>query len=325
MKTAFYCSLLILGCQWMNAQVPRYNYHVKNRVIINNNNHNLIRMALVLPLAQTNQYQTVSNVNTHGGELLPVPNTDDLYVRWHFNDDRATVNQVSELYYEFDVVLNAYSFDFEKLGKIFPYDTTSDLFVRYTGSSGAYVNPHHPVIEEISESLWNNSVDIVDYAKKCYEYVATNYKYINPFTGLHPLQAILKAGGGDCGNLSSIYISLLRNKKIPARHIVTVKPNGEYHVWADFYLERHGWIPVDVTFKNSDPEGNYFGVYDGNGIVMTKDVWLPLEMGEGEIYFAEILQSYYLWTWTNPVNPPVSNHKLTSIRYALGESMVHAD
>ncbi|UQT32617.1 transglutaminase-like domain-containing protein [Parabacteroides distasonis] len=47
----------------------------------------------------------------------------------------------------------------------------------------------------------------------------------------------------------------MRAKKIPAKHIVTVRPDGSHHVWADFYLERYGWIPVDVNARLVDPRG----------------------------------------------------------------------
>jgi transglutaminase-like putative cysteine protease len=299
----------------LNAQLPQRNYHVRNKVVVTNIDQKLIRMSLILPLAQTNQYQTVNNVNVNGGVMVQVPKSDDSYVRWTFTNDLPLAKQSKEIYYEFDVKLKPLDFDFSRVTTIYPYDTTADYYHWYTGASGAYVDPYNPTIQKIGSKLWAESSDILDYAKHCYEYVALNYSYLNPFTGLHTLQDILNAGGGDCGNLSSVFISLLRYKNIPARHIVTVRPDGVYHVWSDFLLEKYGWIPVDVTFKNSDPQGDFFGKYDGYGIVMTKEVWLPVDKGNGETIQVDILQSYNLWIWASQGTGFSTLHELSSTPY----------
>ena len=49
-------------------------------------------------------------------------------------------------------------------------------------------------------------------------------------------------------------------------------------MWAEFYLENYGWIPVDVTYKNLNPTGDFFGKYDGNGIVVTREVELLMDI-----------------------------------------------
>lgn len=270
-----------------------------------------------MPLAQTNQYQTVSKVDLHGGEMLKVPETEDIYIRWTFIDDLPSPDQSKEIYYDFDVTVNKIQFDFSKITDIFPYDTISEIYRWYTGKRGPFIDPENPWIMETGRRIWENSSDILDYARNCYDFVAMNFKYLNPLTGLHPLPLLLSNGGGDCGNLSSIYISLLRYKGIPSRHIVTVRPNGSYHVWADFYMENYGWIPVDVTYKNSDPYGDYFGKFDGNGIVMTSDVWLPVDKGNGEVYTSSILQNYNWWIWYDGGSKIKLTHKLTATRQQL--------
>jgi hypothetical protein len=309
MKKLVLISLVLFSFQYIQAQD---SYHVKNKVTVKNVDNQLTRLAFILPLAKTNQYQTVTNVEMHGGQMVDIPETDDSYLRWTMTSDLPPVQQSAEIYYEFDVTMNKIDFDFSKISTIYPYDKNSDIYNWYTGTSGDYVDPNNAAIQRIGNSLWAKSTDIIDYAKRCYEYTAANYKYVNPFTGLHTLQQILNDGGGDCGNLTSIFVSLLRYKNIPARHVVTVRPDGVYHVWADFYLEKYGWVPVDVTYKNSDPKGNYFGKYDGTGIVMSKEVWLPIEKGNGESYYSDILQSYTLWMWKEAGTQLSSSHELIS-------------
>jgi hypothetical protein len=322
MKRYFLFSAFIFCISAINGQIPQNSYHVINKVVVNNSDNQLTKLAFILPLAQSNPYQTVTHVNYHNGEKLDIPGSDDCYIRWIFTDHLPGMNQSKETYYEFDVTLNAVNIDFSKITTIYPYSKTSDIFRWYTGASGEYVDPKNHLISRVGDSIWSQSIDVLDYARRSYEWVASHYQYLNPYTGLHTLQDILNAGGGDCGNLTSIYVSLLRNKEIPARHIVTVRPDGVYHVWADFYLEKYGWVPVDVTYKNSNPKGDFFGKYDGSGIVMTKNVWLPVDKGNGETYYADILQSYTLWMWTNNIGGSrlTSSHNVLSTQYQMSSA-----
>ncbi len=190
--------------------------------------------------------------------------------------------------------------DFSKIETIYPYDTNSLVYQWYTGEISPYIIPDHPAVKKIGDALFAESDNLLDYARRAYEYVAANFSYLKPLTGLHPLEDILANRGGDCGNLSSVYVSLLRYKGIPARHLVAVKPRGFLHAWTDFYLEGYGWIPVDVTLKQEDPEGDYFGRVrqEDNGIIVmhrinpalqiTDDVRLevPLLQRFGYFYFS---------------------------------------
>ena len=291
-------------------------YHIKNGVQINKTNCNdLTKLIIMLPLAQTNQYQTVSNVNYYNGELLSIPETDDKYLRYTMlKPELQNLTGIFNIFYEFDVSLNSLNFDFTQVTQIYPYNTSSNTYIWYTGPSGDFVVPNNPNIQSAGNTIWSQSIDIIDYARRCYEYVAANFNYLNPNTGLHPLADVLSGGGGDCGNLSSIYISLLRYKNIPSRHVVTIRPDGSYHVWADFYLENYGWIPVDVTYKEANPNGDFFGKYDGNGIVVTKEVWLLLQKEAGSSYNAPLLQNFNWWYWhgSGGCNSITASHYVTS-------------
>ena len=290
-------SLVVLLHILLVQDLVAAQYHVKNNCVVSNTDCSLYKLIVILPLAQTNQYQIVKNVNVNGGQVLTIPESDDSYIRWTYTSGLPAAGQPKEIGYEFDVELKSVVFDFNSVTTIYPYNTSSNIYQWYTGASGVYVDPNNSTIQTIGTTLWNQSSSIVDYARRCYYYVAQNYQYLDAYTGLHTLSDILVSGGGDCGNLSSIYVSLLRFKGIPSRHIVTVRPDGSYHVWAEFYLETYGWIPVDVTYKNSNPSGDYFGKYDGNGIVMTKEVWLLLDRGDGYSYYCALLQSYNWFYW----------------------------
>ena len=289
--------ILAMSINIVNAQLSTNKYHVRDKVTVTNVDNQLTKLVILLPLAETNPYQTVSSVNLQGGTVADIPETDDEYVRWTYTSGLPSAGQSLDTYYDFDVTLNPVHFNFSQITTIYPYNTSSDTYIWYTGARDVYIDPYNSTIQSIGVGIWTQSSDIVDYARRCYEYVAAHYTYMNPNTGLHPLQQILDDGGGDCANLSSLYVSLLRYKNIPSRHIVTIKPNGDDHVWTDFYLENYGWIPEDVSYKNADPAGDYFGIYSGNCIVLTKEVWLYLDRGDGFTFNLPFFQTYYWWYW----------------------------
>lgn len=291
------------------------HYQIKNSVIIQNTDVALSKLLLILPVPQSDSYQTVSGFSHSAGEILTSSNPENTYLRYEISSNLPGKGDSLILSESFDVTLHPIQIDFNQFKTLYPYNTGSEIYKTYTGKSGDLVDPENTRIQEIGDSLWQHSNNrIIDYARQCYEYVAKNYSYLNPNTGLHKLTDILAAGGGDCGNLSSVYISLLRYKKIPSRHIVTVRPDGTYHVWADFYLEKHRWIPVDVTMKLDHPEGNYFGYCCGDGFVVSKGVNLPVQFKPGEVYTTPMLQTYCLWWWnTNEGSNLTGSHVVEAI------------
>lgn len=306
----FLFGLLTIGEAFLSAQT---SYHVINKAILRNSGLDITKMIVLLPVPQSNEYQKVGNLSIPQGELLNMSNTNDKYLRYLETENCLESGKQKEIFYEFDITLYPIRIDFSKITTLYPYDKNSYNYKSNTGKSGNIIDPSNPNIIRIGEELWQQSTDIIDYARRCYDHVGRNYKYLNPGTGLHPLSEIFAKGGGDCGNLSSIFISLLRYKDIPARHIVTMRPNGEYHVWADFYLEKHGWIPVDVTLKNSNPSGDYFGFCAGDGIVFNQACNVDVEPEPGRKETLALLQTYYYWYWYKGGSGRVTcNHTLSS-------------
>lgn len=248
---------------------------------------------VAMPCPVSNDYQEISNLETDGQSR--VTDKGDAYLTWNQACEKGSmVNLISKI--QFDYVTYSVSVDFSRISEIFPYDEESEIYRNYTSASGSYIDPSNPKIITIASSLWEKSSNVVDYARKCYEYVASNYKYLNANTGIHSLEKNLQNGGGDCGNLSAIYISLLRAKGIPSRPVVCIRPDGTFHVWSEFYLESYGWIPEDVTYKNSNPQGDYFGKYPGDCVVVSNEYDIPLTIGDKNFDIA-ILQTYVYWYW----------------------------
>lgn len=215
----------------------------------------------IFPYMQTNHYQVIKNATVFsGGQVRDNTEGGNKYIGYSLHTpELQQLSNVFDVGMSFDVATININVNFDAIGKIYPYDTTSKEFIENTGDLTECIQPHHPHIEAIANELWAQSSNIIDYARRCYEYTATHLKYLYDNTGIHSLQSIIDNGGGDCGNFSSYYISLLRNRDIPSRHVVSVMEQDNYHVWSEFYLQNYGWIPVDPTWKNGNPRGDYFG------------------------------------------------------------------
>ena len=84
-------------------------------------------------------------------------------------------------------------------------------------------------------------------------------------------------GVGNCTDYHSYFMSLSRTLGIPTRfHMGFPIPDAEngkvggYHCWADYYIDGEGWYPVDISEadKDLDRKDYYFGTIDKNRVEM---------------------------------------------------------
>ena len=80
---------------------------------------------------------------------------------------------------------------------------------------------------------------------------------------------------------------------------------GNLHVWAEFYLQNIGWIPVDPTIGQDDNKDYFFGNLDNKRLVMSKGYNVNLE---GKI--AGAFQTGAFW-WYSTGSGPEFNFRYT--------------
>jgi len=275
-------------------------YDVSAEVMINNKDYPLNTLVVILPLPQNiGDYQIISDINTNGGDTITDSTTGAQYVRYTLNNSPAQGESRT-------VKLN-YKATLKNINTAFATTSgqyqNSTMTTRYTSQNLPYIDPQESRIQAIGDNLWQQAnKNKVEYARLAYEYVARHYQYTNPNTGIYPLDTILNQNGGDCGNLTSIYISLLRYQNIPARHDVGVLTNGTFHAWAEFLTPDGVWVPADVTYKNSDTQGDYFGKFssDGYRIIFNHDFNIALNTGVANwTPNVPLLQTFGWWIWGN--------------------------
>jgi len=190
--------------------------HVVVALTIANTGQDLTQMSIVFPYVPRNPYQDVGAIALlPGGEVLDVPDSENRYVRYLVTgSDLPLAGETRTWSYEFDVTLYTVVADLAAVTGPYDYDTTTELYARYTGDSGVWVVPGHPTIRSVSDTLWGESTDLPDYVRRCYDYVATSFTYAAPH-GHESLDDILAAGTGDCGCLSAVFVSLLHSGPPP--------------------------------------------------------------------------------------------------------------
>lgn len=103
---------------------------------------------------------------------------------------------------------------------------------------------------------------------------------------------------GNCTDFHSLFISLARSEKIPARFEIgfplpTERGEGViagYHCWAMFHESGRGWMPVDISEADKHPElkDYYFGSLSENRVRFSqgRDIQLvPTQAGPPLNYF----------------------------------------
>lgn len=257
-----------------------------------------VRLAALIPAPVTNEYQEISALRSNCGSFYTISkNSKVLYYAGSF--DGSTLPIVETFIYKSKPV----KIDFSRKDNkdVIPGIDPND----YLDSDGKYINLKNKTIRILGDSLWSASEDTIDYARRCYLYVASHFKYMK-VGNFRTLSEILKKGGGECGDFSTVFITLLRYKGIPARHNMGVKTDGSYHVWADFYHSDYGWIPVDVTYKNSNPKGDFFGIYRGDLIILSQGL---TTFSRSDISIRNyVLQSYYYRYWYQSGYGSVEGH-----------------
>ena len=126
-------------------------------------------------------------------------------------------------------------------------------------------------------------------AKLLYDVVNKHMTYSKKGTGWGQGDAVwaCESGYGNCTDFHSLFISLARSEKIPAKFemgfgIPAKRGSGPiagYHCWAWFHPQGKGWIPVDISEANQDParQEYYFGNLTENRVQFTTGRDLILE------------------------------------------------
>lgn len=131
-----------------------------------------------------------------------------------------------------------------------PYDTESELYKKYTAFDG----PHYIRMDSLAHAIVGEETNPLRQSELVFDYIQDNFPWAGAreYSTIECIPAyVVEQGHGDCGQVTLLYISLMRSLGVPARWISgwMLHP-GEvnYHDWGATYFEGIGWVPVDASF-----------------------------------------------------------------------------
>lgn len=140
------------------------------------------------------------------------------------------------------------------------YDRSSYLYMKHTEPE-KLIESDREEIMSTAESIIGNETDTHKNVLKIYNFVTKHVHYKAQHDEMGALWA-LNNGVGDCSEYSYLFVALCRAAGIPARiqagfafHFPS-ETTEDGHMWAEYYLENYGWIPVDATWRLFDTLDN---------------------------------------------------------------------
>jgi transglutaminase-like putative cysteine protease len=142
---------------------------------------------------------------------------------------------------------------------------------------------------QLAEQETKGATTPIEKAHDIYEYVFRTMKYDKTGEGWGHGDTLWACDSkhGNCTDFHSVFISMARVEKIPARFeigfpIPADKHSAEipgYHCWAEFYLNSTGWVPVDISeaWKHPEKHDYFFGAHDVNRVQFTEGRDLKLK------------------------------------------------
>ncbi|RME86788.1 MAG: hypothetical protein D6785_02795 [Planctomycetota bacterium] len=135
--------------------------------------------------------------------------------------------------------------------------------------------------EPISISKKVSPKEALKKARRIYDYIYDQLKYDKSGFGWGRGDALWACDNkrGNCTDFHSLFISMMRTLKIPARFEIgfplpSQKKSGKikgYHCWGWFYIKGIGWIPVDISEADKHPEKKefFFGGLDPHRVAFS--------------------------------------------------------
>lgn len=131
-------------------------------------------------------------------------------------------------------------------------DIPESIRRQYTGDGSRY-RIGTPYIRELVNKIVGEETNPYWIARKIYDYVIDHLEY-EMVGGWDVPEVVLKRGSGSCSEYTFSFVALCRAAGLPARYQGSIVVRGDdasideaFHRWAQVYLPRYGWVPVDAN------------------------------------------------------------------------------
>jgi hypothetical protein len=225
--------------------------------IINPNSSKIMGGEFFVPLIRNEtarHYVILCNISSSMGQ--PTILTDGLGNRYaYWSNITIAENQTVSVELNYYVLSFSIHYTIDS-SLIVDYNRSSYLYMKYTQPE-ALIQSNDTKIVSQAQNLTRDESRIHEKVSKIYNFLITHMRYAAQNEERGAVWA-LENGVGDCSEYSYLFVALCRAAGIPARvqagfafhRVGETLEDG--HMWAEYYLEYYGWIPVDATWQMSD-------------------------------------------------------------------------
>lgn len=263
----FCSSVYPLLCQAMqkgSSELLRFEIdHVyvgslRQTINVTNLSFNPVMGELFVPLIgnkTARHYVILHNISS--SQTLQETFVDDSYGNRYFNWNNLTIDEEQTFSLELDYYVLSFNIHYLVNSSIVEnYDMSSETDKKYVELE-ELIESNNSTIISLAHNLTNNVDSWHEKALRIYDFVYHHIHYEKQDEERGALWA-LENGAGDCSEYSYLFVALCRAVGIPARIQAgfafhrTSETLEDGHMWAEYYLENYGWVPVDVTWRLFD-------------------------------------------------------------------------
>jgi len=231
---------------------------LRQTITATNNSPNPVTGELFVPLVgnkTARHYVILRNISS--SQTLYETFLNDSSGNRYFHWNNLTIGGKQKFSLELDYYVLSFSIHYLVNSSIAGnYDNSSETYKKYVRPE-ELIESNNSRIISLAYNLTNNVGSWYEKAVQIYNFVYRHMHYEEQDEEKGALWA-LENGAGDCSEYSYLFVALCRAAGIPA----TIQAGFSFHranetledghMWAEYYLENYGWIPVDVTWRLFD-------------------------------------------------------------------------
>lgn len=199
-----------------------------------------------LPVAQSDDYQTIENVGFDAGSAKAEITEDSLgnkmlYIEWDSDAEPNDRTASLSFHVSRDEILRP---------ELIEEGTVGEDLNEYLAATSLL--PVTGVVKDLADEITKDETTCLGKARAIYDWVVANMNRDNSVIGCGQgdVCVLLETKLGKCTDINSVFVALCRAAGIPAREKFGVRINDSVitknqHCWAEFYLPGTGWVTAD--------------------------------------------------------------------------------
>ncbi|HSJ56572.1 MAG TPA: transglutaminase domain-containing protein, partial [Anaerolineae bacterium] len=261
--------------QWPAPAANARRAQLTHEWALTNGGPNIIHdLEVFVPIPGARANQRITNLQFSAPYSQVQDQYDQPVARFHF--DEVAVGERVTLSWTGDVEIEAreWAVDPARVGEL--DEIPNDIRRVYTRDEEQY-RLDSPLIRRAAKEAAGATTNAYWMARNIHDFIAERLSY--DLDGKwDDAEAVYLQESGSCSEYTYLFIALARANGLPARYVAgtVLPPEAPYvdtifHRWAEVYLPRYGWVPVDVV--HDDRRGglshDYFAAVSDERFVTT--------------------------------------------------------